>query len=104
MNSARSLVKKVNLYDRKTKNYLVNKCFYAIEEYKEDNIEKKKFDLYFYVLVYIDAILFKPLYAVMLGVPKILEICYNNFFINYETLSFHIFQSFAVLCSKAKDF
>lgn len=24
----------------------------------------------------------------MLGVPKIVEICYNNFFINYETLSF----------------
>lgn len=55
MKSAISLAKKVNLYDRKTlKNYLVNKCFHAIEEYKEDNIEKKKCDLYFYVLVIMD--------------------------------------------------
>lgn len=65
--------KKVNLYDRKTlKNYLVKKCFYVIEEYKKDNIEKKKCDLYFYVLVYIDAILFKLLYVVMLGLRNFL--------------------------------
>lgn len=44
MKSARSFVKKKLIYmTERLKNYLVNKCFYAIEEYKEDNIEKKNF-------------------------------------------------------------